>query len=445
MRLKRIAAPIAALTLITSTAVMVPMSSGAAAYTAINGGEFSFEKYLVMKNEANVPNVDFGLTVEPIADSEVIDATTSTLAVMKGPSGIKFKSGVADVTPKAATATEPASATVSFKSSDTTISEENKGSKSLSFKTTDTTDEKFAEKIIKLDLSEAMFQEPGIYRYKITETASTGVAGVTNDTNNIRYLDVYVKNESAGTDAEETTTAKLAVQGYYLHTDAAAPVKGTADSSKKSTGFSNNYTTNDLEFRKVVTGNQGSKDKYFKINVKLSNPDNLAISDSDIFNITGNWDKIPEKNSATKYDTVLMEQANNVSSVTYADLKGEGYSFYIHDGQLIELHGIPSGLGYEITETEEDYSPSVVMNDNGDIKTGDKSDEGTDIDTSKKNSVSDSFLKSDAGIIFTNDRAGNIPTGILSTVAGSAGIVAIGLAGILGGAFYLKKKKSEEE
>ncbi len=157
MRLKRIAAPIAALTLITSTAVMVPMSSGAAAYTAINGGEFSFEKYLVMKNEATVPNVDFGLTVEPIADSEVIDATTSTLAVMKGPSGIKFKSGVADVTPKAATATEPASATVSFKSSDTTISEENKGSKSLSFKTADTTDEKFAEKIIKLDLSEAMF------------------------------------------------------------------------------------------------------------------------------------------------------------------------------------------------------------------------------------------------------------------------------------------------
>ncbi len=35
MRLKRIAAPIAALTLITSTAVMVPMSSGAAAYTAM--------------------------------------------------------------------------------------------------------------------------------------------------------------------------------------------------------------------------------------------------------------------------------------------------------------------------------------------------------------------------------------------------------------------------
>lgn len=446
MRNKKFAASVAALAIITSFASVIPMS--ASAYTAINGGEVSFDKYLVMKNEATVPNVSFGLTVEPISDTEVKAATPTTLAVMKGPNGIAFKTGVTDVTVTAATATAPASATVAFKSTDITDLEANKGSKSIDFHTTSTTDEKFAEKTVTLDLSNISFSEPGVYRYKITETASTGVAGVTNDTVSVRYLDVYVKNvtTTTDTDAEATTTDTLAIQGYFIHKDNDAPVTGSAVSINKSTGFSNYYATNDLEFRKVVTGNQGSKDKYFKINVKLTNPDNLTISDSDTFLLSGTWTKTPTQNAATTYTADVMTAANNKDSLTYADLKGtEGYSFYIHDGELIELHGIPSGLGYTISETEEDYTPSVTMNSSGDVKTDDKTGDGTDIDTSGKNTVTDTFLKSDAGVIFTNDRAGNIPTGLLSTVAGSAGLVALGLAGIVGGAFYIKKKKSEEE
>lgn len=443
MRTKKIAAAAAALTMITSMTAM-PMS--ASAYTAINGGEVNFDKYLVMKNEATVPNVSFGLTVEPIEDSEVKAATATTLAVMKGPVGIAFKTGVTDITATAATATAPASATVAFKSTDTTDAEANKGSKSIVFKTTGTDDEKFAEKTVTLDLSGVSFSEPGVYRYKITETATTGVAGVTNDTNSIRYLDVYVKNATTTTGTTETSTGNLEIQGYFIHTGDDAPVKGTADSSKKSTGFSNAYTTNDLEFRKVVTGNQGSKDKYFKITVKLTNPDSLTISDSDTFQLSGTWTKTPTQNAATIYTAENMTTANNVTSLTYANLKGtDGYSFYIHDGELIELHGIPSGLGYTISEAEEDYTPSVAMNNTGDVKTDDKAGEGTAIDTSANNTVTDTFLKSDAGVIFTNDRAGNIPTGLISTVAGSVGIVALGIAGITGGAVYLKKKKSEDE
>ena len=269
---------------------------------------------------------------------------------------------------------------------------------------------------------------------------------MTNDTNSIRYLDVYVKNATTTTGTTETSTGNLEIQGYFIHTGDAAPVKGTADSSKKSTGLSNAYTTNDLEFRKVVTGNQGSKDKYFKITVKLTNPDSLTISDSDTFQLSGTWTKTPTQNAATIYTAENMTTANNVTSLTYANLKGtDGYSFYIHDSELIELHGIPSGLGYTISEAEEDYTPSVAMNNTGDVKTDDKAGEGTAIDTSANNTVTDTFLKSDAGVIFTNDRAGNIPTGLISTVAGSLGIVAVGALGITGGALYTKKKKSEDE
>ena len=60
-------------------------------------------------------------------------------------------------------------------------------------------------------------------------------------------------------------------------------------------------------------------------------------------------------------------------------------------------------------------------------------------------SVTDTHLKKDAAVIFTNDRAGNLPTGVLSTIAGSLGIVAVGIAGIACGTYFLRKKKSEEQ
>ena len=79
--------------------------------------------------------------------------------------------------------------------------------------------------------------------------------------------------------------------------------------------------------------------------------------------------------------------ANNRDKISYKDLKA-GFSFYIHDEQRIEIQGIPSGLGYTITETPEDYLPSAAMDQNGDIKTNDKGEnEGTDINDSGEQEV----------------------------------------------------------
>ena len=99
MKMKRIAAAVSSISL--SAMMMLcamPMSASAAnTYTPISGGEVTFEKYLVLKKEATVPNVEFSFSAAPIEDSEVLEATGQTLAVMKGPAGIKFKAGT-DVT-----------------------------------------------------------------------------------------------------------------------------------------------------------------------------------------------------------------------------------------------------------------------------------------------------------------------------------------------------------
>ena len=39
----------------------------------------------------------------------------------------------------------------------------------------------------------------------------------------------------------------------------------------KDKGFTNEYATQDLTFSKTVTGNQGSREKYFQFTVKISN------------------------------------------------------------------------------------------------------------------------------------------------------------------------------
>lgn len=424
MKNKRIAAVVASLGLAAMAYTAVPVNAGAAAnYTPITGGTYTFDKYLVMKNEATVPNVSFDFQVESAEASGDVKA---------GPAGIKFKADAENNV--ALNTTNDTKATVSFSTADNakTKSEQNKGDKTIAFSTTDNTeDEKYISKALTLDLSGVTFSEPGIYRYIITETNAESVAGISADTNPTRNLDIYVQNTSDG---------ELSVQGFVLY-------YGT---NTKSTGFTNNYGTNNIQITKNVTGNQGSKDKHFKINVKLTNPGGLAINDADTFQLAGNYEKTPAHEGDTIYSTEVMA-ANNRTSITYDQLKS-GYSFYLCSGHNIEIKGIPSGLGYEITEYQETYTPDITVS--GDTKTGDKTGEGTDIagkansaesSADKTYTIADTYLKSNAVVTFTNDKAGTLPTGVLMTVAGSAAIAALGIAGVAAGTVYLRKKKSEEE
>ncbi len=434
MKKKRISAAIAALGLAALSLAYVPMSASAEPEeTVTSQSTFTFEKYLVMENDANVPNVSFTFTVAPAAASDISEEEAGK--VVPGIAGISFKD-TDDVT----VASDTTTATVSFETSDgdAAVSQANAiAGKSISFATDDTSDEKFVTKGMALDLSQIPFTEPGIYRYIITETASENVAGVSPDTDNKRILDIYVTNNP-----NSGATPTLIVQGFVF-----SYLTGV-----KSTGFTNQYGTNNLVVAKNVTGNQGSKNKHFKITIQLTNPDGLQISDNDEFTVVGTLEAAPEENSVTSYSATEMA-ANAVDSLTYGALK-DGYSFYLCSGHTVEIKGIPSGLGYTITELPEGYTPSVEYSSTSDSMTGDKTDEGTAIsgvgvtesgsETISEYSVSDTYLKSDTTITFKNDRAGTIPTGVIAAVGGALGILAVGAAGVGVGTYCLKKKRSEE-
>lgn len=453
MKKRQIIAGLAASVIAASMMTAVTASAASStAYVPINGEKITFEKYITMENDANVPNIAFDFEAAPI--DAVIPATADTLEVQPGPANIKFIHESTDSV--TVDSTDPKKASVAFSNSDPATAESGKGTKTAKFSTPDElTDEKFAAKTMTLDLSDVEFTEPGVYRYVITEEEATGLAGLMNDPVNVRYLDIYVKD----------VAGDLVIDGSFLHTGDAAPKK-TVDSTDtengKSTGFSNSYETDNLIFSKAVSGNQGSKDKYFKFTVKLTNADGASINAADEFTVSGNWDKAPVTNFGTDYTTAEMTAANATNltyypatatseemyTLTYAQLSA-GYDFYLRSGDVIQIKGIPSKLGYVVTESYEDYAPSVDMSAGTDTKTGDSATaDGTAIagvnDTAAKTfSVTDTFLKANARADFTNTREGAVPTGVIVAVAVPAVLSIAAFAGVV--TIIIKRKKEDAE
>ena len=402
--------------------------------TPVSKNTTSFDKYLVMDINANVPNASFNFAITKYNDTKdekavIVDADSTNLAVINGVEGAVFKSGAANED------------TV-FTSSDATTNEKDNTNAAVVFKTTDNKeDEKFAAKTLTLDFSKVKFDEPGVYRYLITETGTNqGIAndtGVTGENNTFRTLDVYVEdydayynslNEEDRANYTAPAGKELFITGYVLYNgkNDNAPAK-TGGNVTKSTSYTNTYTTHDLTFSKTVKGNQGSKDKYFKFDVTISNAVAGTVYTVDL----SNADATVASNSATKSDYIGK---TNPSTITVPDNNTTvTETFYLQHGQEINILGLADGTSYTIEETPEDYVASADV-------TGDT----TDV-TDEDKKVSDKGLTADTKVDFTNDRSGTIPTGVILSVAAP---VVIGLA-VLGGIVFLvirnKKRESEEE
>ena len=466
---RRFAAIIASAAVIASLAA-VPMSASAAGttysstLTTENGKKVTtLDKYLVMKADANVPNAQFTFSVAP-GTAIAADKTSGTLAVLAGIGTPALTNG-----------------TMTFSTADTATAEASKGADDTPvFVTADTSDEKYVKKTLTLDFSGVAFTEPGVYRYLITEAGTN--QGITNGyvdastTETVRTLDVYV--EDAGTTVAEGTDAgkpQLKITGYVMYNgtqtgapkaeasaSAAAPNNGAevAGATKNDT-ITNVYSSQDLTFGKAVTGNQGSKDKYFKYTVEISNisAQNAKLS----VDLTGADSAVPASpNAATKTDYAGKVNPAVLIADTTKTIAADGYTaeavttgeapdtvttykitaeYYLQHGQYITIQGLPKGASYSVTEDEEDYTKTSGITK--DLSTLDWNGEsGND---ALADAVSGTIADADIHTGYTNDRSGTIPTGILSTVAGSLGIVALGIAGVAGGAVYLKKKKSEDE
>lgn len=389
--------------------------------TTIEGTKTTtFDKYLVMDKQANVPNATFSYAVKA-GNAKAYDVNGKKFQVLAGVDAGKITmAGVGE----GAEANK-----IVFKQGDN--SDTHDATKDAYVKDLDSAKQKYAMKTAKLDLSAVTFKEPGVYRYIITESGTN--QAITNDADLTRVLDVYV-NDASTTDTDGKLTKKLTIAGYVLHSNAddepdvaAGEDFGSAGSytDKKSQGFTNSYDTSDLTLRKQVTGNQASRDKYFEFTLNIDNaqPNTkyaVVIDDADVKS---------QANAAT-----IDANANqvNVTSITTDENGKATQKFYLQHRQQVTVQGIAKDTTYALTENTEDYkstantaASSVVT-----IKTGTDSAE-----------VNGTIASKDLTTGYLNTRDGVIPTGVIMTVAPFAAVTLLGAAGMV----TIKMRKKEDD
>ena len=384
----------------------------------------TFDKFLVMDSQANVPNATFTYGVTA-GTAKAYDVAGKKFQVLAGVDSDKITmAGVGG------TAEAPAVAnTIVFRQGDG--SDTHDATKDAYVKDL-VTGKKYAVKTATLDLSNVKFTEPGVYRYIITESGTN--QAVENDADVTRVLDVYVNDASANVDG--VFTKKLTIAGYVLHSNTDdAPDVAAGESfgstgayvATKSQGFTNSYDTSDLTLRKQVTGNQASHDKYFEftLNIQDAKPNtkyNVDISGA-------------EATSGTNDATISANASQtNVTSIT-TDADGKATAkFYLQHGQQVTVQGIAKDTTYAVTENTEDYksTANTAVASVVEIK--------ADTDSAEVNGT---IASKDLTTGYLNTRSGVIPTGVIMTVAPFAAVTLLGAVGMV--TIKMRKKEDDEE
>lgn len=366
-----------------------PVMAAGSTYAPVNGTNTTFDTTIYMRNTASVPNITFEYAVTAGAAQA---ASAGNLAVLGGNDHVTSEGlpTIADITFTAGEA-----------------------------KTTETSIKKTGT----VDFSGVKFMEPGVYRYVVTETGEA--QGVTHEDkankqeDRIKALDVYVTDDGTG---------KLVVSGYVMHdndTDKAAQLDETKKLDDKDTNFEHLLTTSDVTLSKKVTGNQGSRDEYFKFTVNINGADNGTQYIVDLTNA----------DAETKTTGVNTEKHTNPALLTAGTDGTITQDFWIQNDQSIKIQGLGGKTGYTVTEAENAYKTNIAV-------TGDATNEAeNDIAAVVAKTVTDKAVSKDTTVAYTNDKSGAVPTGIVMPIAGATSIMLIGGAGV--GYFILKNKKRE--
>ena len=179
----------------------------------------------------------------------------------------------------------------------------------------------------------------------------------------------------------------------------------------KSNQYVNEYNTLNLSVKKTVSGNQASRDKYFKFTVTIENAGAGTVVNVD----TTGCKTAPVQTAATKYTADEMKTANNITSLAAGEDGKIEHTFYLAHNDVVKITGIPRSATYAVTEEKEDYTNTPPSNASG------------------------TLTDSDAELVFLNTRSGNIPTGIVMSIAAPLVLVIAGICGLA----VFKKKKSK--
>lgn len=470
----RALAAIAAAALVASS--MVVPAIAATTYPELAGGTTTFEKYLVVPAGASIPSATFQFEAEAGTPISASTSDNTVMQVLAGPDADKITFTDAVFAPSDTKYNSVQTGDIDVARTDrTNVKFETSKSEQYAVKsvTADFSQVKFDEPgiyryIIKEKTSAAnaakgIVHDDDVDRimdvYVIdasTAASSTtvyvydgedyetealahaaAIADIDSTTTPGKYIfggteyDEETDAEAAAIAAVTTRTdstggATLQVAGYVMHTDASNVAintnMGSADVqaagaalADKTDGFTNEVNTTDLVFKKEVSGNQASHDKYFEFTLNLTGltaGDKYAVSyadDGDANTVDGDADAsiAANPNAAT---TKISAAVTQPAELTVGQDGTISQKFYLQHGQKIAVLGLPLTAGYTVTEDAEDYkSTASAVTGFADPTTG--------------------TMAADVNTSYLNTRDGVIPTGIVMTVIPGVAIVLAGIAG----------------
>lgn len=411
---------------LTATSMLAAMSMAAFAdplgpYTPVNGGnDIKMEKYLVLDQNANVPARTINFTIS--GDTTPVRSDGSTQDIYAGNDANKVTG-----TPTIGTAVfAPGQTTYTTAQAAPTTDGIQVATGTNDAVTLDA-GEKYARSAVTMDFSGVTFNEPGVYRYVITEDTTTPVKGVEVPADHDRLLDVYVTTEG-GND--------LAVTGYVLHNgeNGSSLANAASDNAAtKAAGIQNEYTTYDLVIEHEIEGNQGSKDEYFPYTVTLTD-----LTPGETFTVDLSDAEATTSITGYNYDASTGGGVSNPTEITCpAGSTTATATFWLKDDQSVTIYGLSAGQAYDVVVEDDEliaqkYSSTQAIAGDDEVVSGKAPYE-----------VQDTSISDDTTLTFTHTKNGVIPTGVILSVLPAIGLAAIGGAGVT--VYALKKSKKEDE
>lgn len=429
--------------------------------TTTSGTNIPLNKSIVFFNlngsDVYEPNITYSYTVTPFAadhQGEPLSATVTDDGERNGdvPVTVTVNNGIADGV---------GNTTITFSSANNPVAAAEKGAE--------------IEKSSNLAVDLSKFTHAGIYRYKITETydhapETVGMDARTADYSNERYLDVYIKNNAAGTglelsgavifktDAKDDSTdpdtnATDAITTKTDKTTGFEPGVNTPASGGSTIDYTNDktvdrYTTYDFTVTKKITGAFADKTNEFPFYVTLANTINGAA-----YTYKADNSEAPATATAGTTDTNGTKYTAEATTQTVGtDAKTSALA--LKDGDTIKFIGVPSNQTDKLTVTVKEYNNTAdTYTASAKATVGGTADTALTLDTTdlvkdatasltpafdvKTNDVADQT------ITFTNNMADISETGVVLRFAPYALMLGAGVALFI--ILKVRKNKAVEE
>lgn len=255
------------------------------------------------------------------------------------------------------------------------------------------------EKTLKIELP--TYTRVGVYYYTVRENVP-GESGKMPTTGVTYYPDGIVLKVTV---VEQNGLIRVGA----VHCEKPA----TDETTGKIGQIENTYEASGLEIKKIVSGILGDQEAYFTVKLTLTAPANTEMKSEIKVNAT----ELTYKKNMDDPDDAKC----NPETITSM---GE-YTFKIKHNETIELSNIPKGVTYSLYEVEanqNDYKTSYDYSDKKETKT---------IDTQENDIVT-----------ITNNKGGNVDTGIVLDSLPYILLLAIAVGGIL--MFVLRKRNDDQ-